>query len=494
MAKIINSNITKLVLSVIVVLVGIFFVESYTNDPLLPSEHIHIAIEVLGAAIIIIMAIILTIYKYDWEYNMAGFILGFLLMGIVDIFHAIVPLGDQFVFLHSIAGIFGGIGILVTIIMYKLKYRKVINSRNLIIIFIIGILFSSLVMYFDGLIPTMVVDGEFTYLSIVINIAAGIMFLISACFFAFRYIKNKSTINLIFFSSTLYMSLGYITFQFAELWCISWWALHVLRLAAYVILFGLFIVLIEDNRKILENRKNEILDINKKLNEYTYIISHDLKEPIRSIRTFSEFVLEDYEASFDETGKDYFNRIIMAANKMALMIDDLLILSRIGKKDIEFKQIDFGNMLKEIEFDLSEKITLKNVNIHYTNLPAIICQPVWMIAAMTNLIGNAIKYSDESKESIEIDIKVDEDPKDHSKYKVAITDNGMGIDRSQFEKIFGLFRRAYSKNDKEGSGAGLAIVKSIIQEHGGDIWVEESELGVGTTICFTIKRRHLHNE
>jgi signal transduction histidine kinase len=488
MTKYLNPKAITLVVINIILFAGMYSIEIATNHSLLINEHVHIVAEVIGAVIIILVAFMITIYKHDWEYNMSGFIIGFLLMGLFDLFHSFSPLGDRFVFLHSSAGIFGGIGIISTILMKKLNFTKLIKLKSLIIISIMAYIVGTLVFYFDQLIPVMVENNEFTNIAVVINIAAGIFFLLSSMFFYIQLINNDSKVNLLFFSSSLLMGISNITFKMSELWCATWWTWHVTRLIAYIIMFGFILILIEDNRKKLEQRNNEILEINKKLNEYTYIISHDLKEPIRSIRTFSEFILEDYEEQFDETGKDYFNRIILASNKMANMIDDLLILSRIGKKEIEFKNVALNDILKEIEFEMNASFRTNNVSLHYAELPTISCQPMWMKMVFSNLISNSIKYHDESKGYVEINVTITDDPKDKNKYLSTVSDNGIGIDKTQHEKVFGLFRRAYSKKDKEGSGAGLAIVKSIIQEHSGDIWIEDSSVGAGTKICFTIKK------
>ncbi len=231
-----------------------------------------------------------------------------------------------------------------------------------------------------------------------------------------------------------------------------------------------------------------IISINEKLNAYTYIISHDLKEPIRSIRTFSEFILEDYEETFDETGKDYFNRIIIASNKMANMISDLLTLSKIGKVDVQFEKVLLQSLLEDVIEDMEPSIKDGNAVITFENLDVVCCQPIWMKTVLSNLLGNAIKYRDESKTQVQIHISMEEDSNDAGMNKVTMIDNGIGIDKSQHEKVFGLFRRATRDKNREGSGAGLAIVKSVINEHGGDVWIDQSELGIGTKICFTLKK------
>jgi len=233
----------------------------------------------------------------------------------------------------------------------------------------------------------------------------------------------------------------------------------------------------------LKDKMLEIIKINKKLENYSYTISHDLKEPIRSIRTFSEFIVEDYNDYFDNEAKDYFSRIIKASSKMALMIDDLLILSRVGRTDIEFKNISIKEIVKEVESILQQKIQETNTIIKLNELPVIFCQPTWVRAIFQNLISNSIKYNDKEEKIIELSYK-----EINGFYEFSVKDNGNGIEESQFEKIFGLFRKAHQDRNIEGSGAGLAIVSSVIEQHDGKIWVNWSEVTKGTEFKFTISK------
>ncbi|MCK5684902.1 hypothetical protein KAJ27_12305, partial [bacterium] len=241
------------------------------------------------------------------------------------------------------------------------------------------------------------------------------------------------------------------------------------------------------DRKVAEIKNlkytSEIEYINKKLEDYSYTISHDLKEPIRSIRSFSEFIKEDYSDKFDEEGNDYLARIIKASTRMALMIDDLLILSRVGRKDIEFKKQSITGLISDVKDILWKNIEQFNIEIIHDKLPHITCQPLWMKLVFQNLISNSIKYRDKDKTDIHISYR-----ELSSEHEFSIRDKGKGIDKDQHDKIFGLFRKAHQDRNIEGSGAGLAIVKSIIEQHKGKVWVDWSEVGEGTTIKFTVDK------
>jgi len=241
------------------------------------------------------------------------------------------------------------------------------------------------------------------------------------------------------------------------------------------------------NRKKIENQLvqnlKEIKLINKKLENYSFTISHDLKEPIRSIRTFAEFINEDYADQFDDEAADYFKRIIRASEKMAMMIDDLLILSRIGRIDTEFEDVSVSKIINRVKDTLQQLIKESGTVIESDDLPVITCQPVWINALFQNLISNSIKYCD--KPNPHIQIKYEEEPDYHI---FSFKDNGQGISEDQFEKVFGLFRKAHQNRNTEGSGAGLAIVSDVIEQHHGKVWVAWSELGKGTEIKFKLKK------
>jgi light-regulated signal transduction histidine kinase (bacteriophytochrome) len=233
----------------------------------------------------------------------------------------------------------------------------------------------------------------------------------------------------------------------------------------------------------LKNQIYEMKSINKKLEAYSYTISHDLKEPIRSIRTFAEFIKEDYADTFNDEAKDYFDRIIRASTRMAKMIEDLLILSRVGRVDVEFKRVSTAELVDDVKDILRQKIKENNCSVIAKELPEIVCQPVWLKTVFQNLISNSIKYCD--KEKTEIEITHCDFPKHH---EFSFKDNGQGIEENQFDKIFGLFRKAHQDRNIEGSGAGLAIVASVIDEHHGKTWVDWSRPGEGTIIKVTIRK------
>lgn len=221
---------------------------------------------------------------------------------------------------------------------------------------------------------------------------------------------------------------------------------------------------------------------NEELENYTYAVSHDLKAPLRTIKSFGSFLLEDYEDKLDETGQDYLNRMVKASSHMDAMIEDLLVLSRVGRQFTEIEKVDLNKLLKEILADLEATIKERSAEVVVDKLPTLSIHRVWKRQLFMNLISNALKFNESKKPKIEV--LYGERDNDHL-FKVR--DNGIGIEEKYLDRIFNLFERAPTEKKYEGTGAGLAICKKIVEQHGGKIWVESTP-GKGSTFLFNIPK------
>jgi len=239
-------------------------------------------------------------------------------------------------------------------------------------------------------------------------------------------------------------------------------------------------------RKKMEDelsRKNiELVEINKELEDYTYVISHDLKEPVRSLQAFSGFLLEEFSHEMSDTAKDYLERIQKASARMTNLINDLLKLSKIGLEEIKLEKIDLNELLNEVRDDLTGVIIQKQAEVKIMPLPAIKCNGTLIGELFKNLISNSIKFSEEKTL---VEIQCDEQDK---KYLFRIKDNGIGIEEVYLDKIFEVFTQINPAEKYGGTGLGLTICKKIVKKHGGDIWVESAGLGKGSTFYFTIPK------
>ncbi|MBI1977028.1 MAG: HAMP domain-containing protein [Candidatus Omnitrophica bacterium] len=240
----------------------------------------------------------------------------------------------------------------------------------------------------------------------------------------------------------------------------------------------------------VEQRTRELAEVNsslaesyKELDDFTYIVSHDLKEPLRGINAFSRFVLQDYGARLDPKAKEYLESIQGAAVRMTKLIENLLDLSRISRQRQPLEAVDVNQMLEEVRKNLIYALTEKNVDLRVASaLPVVTCDRVRIQQVFHNLISNAIKYNDKQRPIIEIGCELK-----NLFYEFQIHDNGMGISKEHLDKVFKLFQRLPGSEKVEGTGAGLAIVKKIIEKHGGKIWLE-SEPEKGTIFLFTLPK------
>ncbi|BAZ12745.1 integral membrane sensor hybrid histidine kinase [Calothrix sp. NIES-4071] len=224
----------------------------------------------------------------------------------------------------------------------------------------------------------------------------------------------------------------------------------------------------------------ELRSANQELNDFAYVVSHDLKAPLRGITSLSEWLLADYGEEFDEEGKKMVNLMISRVKRLHKLIDDILQYSRVGRAKVEKKHVDLNQVVSE----LIEVLNIpENIKIEISNqLPTINCDKTRIGQLFQNLISNAIKFIDKPEGLVKITC-VDE----QEYYRFSVADNGIGIEPQHFEKIFQLFQKLTSLQDSDSTGVGLALVKKIVELHDGKIWVE-SEIGVGTSFIFTLKK------
>lgn len=233
--------------------------------------------------------------------------------------------------------------------------------------------------------------------------------------------------------------------------------------------------------KDLENRIKE-------LDDFTYVVSHDLKEPLISVEGFSKILQSDYQDTIGSEGKEFLDLIAGATTRMKGLIDDLLLLSRVGRPIETFKPVSIKKVVDEVKAEMEFTIRQRSVCLNVPEyLPRVFGNKTHLKIVFRNLIGNAIKFNDKSTPIIEIGFQSAE----NNYYLFFVKDNGIGIDKEFHEKIFIIFQRLHPREQYEGTGAGLAIVKKIIETHKGTIWVE-SHVGEGSIFFFTLPRETPH--
>jgi signal transduction histidine kinase/HAMP domain-containing protein len=235
----------------------------------------------------------------------------------------------------------------------------------------------------------------------------------------------------------------------------------------------------------LKIKSEELARSNKELEQFAYITSHDLQEPLRTISNFVELLEEKYKGKDDEDSDHYIKYIVEATLRMQTMIKDLLDFSRVGRNPV-FVKVDCEKVIKEIIADLKISIEESNAKIVFDTLPVLTGIEIELKRLFQNLISNAIKFRRKDIPP-EITIKVEEK---ETEYLFSIHDNGIGIEEQYYNKLFIMFQRLPSAQEYQGTGIGLATCKKIVDLHGGKIWVD-SKLNEGSTFYFTIHKHKL---
>jgi PAS domain S-box-containing protein len=230
-------------------------------------------------------------------------------------------------------------------------------------------------------------------------------------------------------------------------------------------------------------RLNEdLLRSNKELEQFAYVASHDLQEPLRMVSSFTQLLSIRYKDKLDQEAQEFIKFAVDGALRMQSLINDLLEYSRVETRGKNLSLTDMHDVLGHTINNLSLKIKEKNALVTCDELPTIVADGGQMIQLFQNLIGNALKFC---KTSPRVQISAKEE-KDH--YLFSVKDNGIGIEPQYFDRIFQIFQRLHSKEKYGGTGIGLAICRRIVERHGGKIWVE-SQPGEGTIFKFTIRKR-----
>jgi PAS domain S-box-containing protein len=244
-----------------------------------------------------------------------------------------------------------------------------------------------------------------------------------------------------------------------------------------------------ERTKQLEEKNMELEKMNLELQSFAYVSSHDLQEPLRKIQTFSTRILDKEQANLSETGKDYFKRMQAAAKRMQQLIQDLLDYSRTSTIDRVFEKSNMNDIIEDVKKEFKESIADKNATVTIEGICEVNIIPFQFRQLMQNLLGNALKFSRPNVAPVIViksvivpgsQVNVPLAYPKNNYCHLAFSDNGIGFDPQYKSKIFEVFQRLHGRNEYEGTGIGLAIVKKIVENHNGFIDVV-GELGKGTT-------------
>ena len=241
--------------------------------------------------------------------------------------------------------------------------------------------------------------------------------------------------------------------------------------------------LVKERTEELEKYAANLKRSNEDLERFAYVASHDLREPLRMVTSFSQLLERNYKGRLDADADEFINYIVEGGRKMDALVNDLLEYSRVTSRGKPFEPTEMNAVLHEAQDSLSMAIEENKAIIEVGMLPTLSIDRSQMILVFQNLLSNAIKFHDDKGPVVSVSAA-----RNGNEWLFSVRDNGIGIDPEYHGKIFELFQRLHSRYDYHGTGIGLAICKRIIERHGGRIWVE-SELGKGSTFFFTIPDR-----
>lgn len=236
-------------------------------------------------------------------------------------------------------------------------------------------------------------------------------------------------------------------------------------------------------KKLREENKRALEDLarsNRELEQFAYVASHDLQEPLRMIASYTQLLAEKYRGQLDETADRYIHYAVDGAIRMQTLIEDLLAFSRVGRPGIKLQVADCNEAVAAACKNLENAIHETSAEVQYDRLPAVVADWRLLVQLFQNLIGNAIKFHGKEPPRIRISAE-----KQTREWTFAVVDNGIGIPAEHLQGIFGIFKRLHTHEEYPGSGIGLSICKKIIEQHGGKMWVE-SAAGQGATFKFVL--------
>ena len=230
----------------------------------------------------------------------------------------------------------------------------------------------------------------------------------------------------------------------------------------------------------LANKTRELAQSNAELQQFAYVASHDLQEPLRMVASYTQLLGKRYRGKLDQDADEFIGYAVDGATRMQRLIRDLLEYSRVGAERQSFEETDCELVFQQAMQNLSASVRERHAEVTHDPLPTVQASPTHLIQVFQNLIGNALKFQGDAPPKIHVGAKAIPDG-----WEFSVRDNGVGMPGDQLDRIFAIFQRLHGQSEYPGTGIGLAICKRIVEKYGGQIWVE-SEPGKGSTFYFTL--------
>ena len=243
---------------------------------------------------------------------------------------------------------------------------------------------------------------------------------------------------------------------------------------------------VEDRTEALTMYADELERSNRELEDFAFVASHDLQEPLRKIRAFGDRLQTKFGPQLGDQGLDYARRMYSASERMSVLIDDLLSFSRVTTRQKPFEQVDLNTLVKQVLDDLEIAVETAEAEVVVGELPIIEADGSQISQVFANLLSNSLKFRAQDKKTVlRIHCESVEGEDDREWIQITFTDNGIGFDVQYKDRIFNLFQRLHGRDEYSGTGIGLALCRKIVERHGGVIDVD-AELGVGATFTISL--------
>ena len=240
-----------------------------------------------------------------------------------------------------------------------------------------------------------------------------------------------------------------------------------------------------DFEAAVQQRTLELDKSNRELQDFAYVVAHDLRSPLLTVGGYCEVLREECGEELDKNANEYMDHIVNGVERMGCLIDDLLSYAGLGRSSEPVATVDINLVLKQTRANLDSEIQKSHATLKVGRMPTVIGKQTHLLQLFQNLVENAIKFRSEKPPVVDI-VATEVD----GGFQFCVRDNGIGVAPQYFEKVFQVFQRLHNRREYSGTGIGLAVCKKIVEQHGGKIWLE-SELGKGTGLYFTLMSQNL---
>jgi signal transduction histidine kinase len=238
---------------------------------------------------------------------------------------------------------------------------------------------------------------------------------------------------------------------------------------------------VQQAHELVREQALELERSNRDLEQFAYVASHDLQEPLRKVASFTQLLQKRYGGQLDERADQYIGFAVDGAKRMQLLIQDLLSFSRVGRSNAEHEEVDLGEVFAQVLVDLEDRVEESGAEVTHDPLPVVHGERPLLAMLLTNLLSNALKFRHPDRPPhVHLSARAVD-----GAWEFAFADNGIGIDPQYAERVFVIFQRLHAKDVYSGTGIGLALVKRVVEHHGGKVWIEPTD-GGGTTVRWTV--------